>query len=379
VGHARIVGVPGPARELRCFVIERSTGVVRVAGEVTRASAGALFQALSGAEPHDGRVELAGITRVDAVGLAAVVAAARQLAARSVALHVDAPEVAAAVQRRLDRPIPAPPQERLRPSAILALIGEHTHAGWVGALGVLATARDATVDLVRIVLRRARMPRGALATQIVAMGTDGAGIISILAFLLGMILAIQGAAQLGEFGATSLVPDVVALSLVREFASMLTAILVIGRSGAAVTAELASMTVGQEVAALRTMGISPTSFLVTPRILSFMIIMPALTLLSMFVGLLGAVVTSVVVTGMTPKLFWMHVTDQLIIGDVWYGMFKAVVFAAATGVACCAIGLRTRGGAVEVGRSTTRAVVLSLFLFVVLDSLFSMTSGATLR
>lgn len=338
-----------------------------------------LYEKLCSATPEDGRVsvDLGGSDRVDAVTLAALVAASRSLHGRGVSLDIEgAPSVASRVTQQLERPLEeenaASPNEGSTPVAARS----GTEGAGVRILG--ETALDALRALVQVMLGRGGMPRGALTDQIVAMGADGTGIVALLAFLLGMILAFEGNAQLSALGAASLVPDVVAFSLVREFAPLLTAIVVIGRSGAAVASELATMTVDQEVAALRTMGIAPVSFLASPRILGMVLVQPALTLLASFVGMVGGLVTDLWVANASTVQFYDRAVASVGFDDVGYGLSKAVAFSAATSLASCAVGLNTRGAAAEVGTATTRAVVLSIFLLVVIDSVFAFTHDMVL-
>lgn len=358
--------------------VERTAAGVRLGAGADRTSAAQLYRLLCDAAPAGGRVilEVEPSVRVDAVMLAAIVAAGRGWLRQGVRLAVQgSPAAAAAVAHRLaaaDLAADAPSQPAL------ARVGQRAYVEWAGARALVASARDSLADLAAVIVRKRHMPRGAVSQQVLAVGTDGAGVVALLAFLLGMIMAFEAAGQLGPLGAMPLVADVVGLSLVREFAPLLTGIVVIGRSGAAVASELASMKVDQEVAALRTMGIRPTTFLVSARLLGIMIAEPILTLLAGFVGLFGAMLTSAWVAHIDPLQFYERLVASVSMSDVWYGMSKGLAFAAATGLASCAVGLHTRGSAAEVGRATTRAVVVSIFLLVVLDSIFAVTSDAVL-
>jgi len=203
------------------------------------------------------------------------------------------------------------------------------------------------------------------------------GIVALLAGLLGMILAFEAAAQLTPLGARLYVPDLVGISLVREFGPLLVGIVIIGRSGAAVAAELASMRAGEEVDALRTMGIDPIGFLIVPRFLGLLVIQPLLTLLANFVGLLGGIVVGVAAAHLDPLVFYQRLVTAVGFHDVLFGLIKSGAFACAIALAASAVGLRESGSAAEVGKSTTRAVVLGIFLLVVVDSIFSLYAGAT--
>ncbi len=359
--------------------VERTAAGVRLGAGAGRDTAAQLYELLCEADPVDRRVivDVAPNVRVDAVMLAALVAAGRGWQRRGVRLSVQGnPAASAAVAHRLARAADVAQPAASQPA--LARVGQRAYVEWAGVRALVASARDSLADLAAVIVRKRHMPRGAVAQQVLAVGTDGAGVVALLAFLLGMIMAFEAAAQLGALGAMPLVADVVGLSLVREFAPLLTGIVVIGRSGAAVASELASMKVDQEVAALRTMGIRPTTFLVSARLLGIMIAEPILTLLAGFVGIFGAMLTSAWVAHIDPLQFYERLVASVSMSDVWYGMSKGLAFAAATGLASCAVGLHTRGSAAEVGRATTRAVVVSIFLLVVLDSIFAVTSDAVL-
>lgn len=346
---------------------------VQIEGALDVAAADSIYHRLLAAQSRAGGVALVpNQPRTDAVALAAIVAAARTIIARGGTFTIEgAPELATTVDRRLQAG--ASRSERSKRSVATAAPPAPPDRATRRTL--FATAIDSVEDLIRVAFRRARMPRGAWSDQIVAMGVDGVAIVALLSALLGLILAFEAAEQLRELGATVFVAELVGLSLVREFAPLLTAIVVIGRSGAAVASELSSMSVNQEVDALRTMGISPTSFLVSPRVLALAVIQPVLTLLAMFVGLAASLITTRVVAGITPIQYYNQLVEAVVIGDIAYGLWKSLAFALATGLICSAVGLQTRGSGVAVGQATTRAVVLSIFMLVVIDSIFALTSG----
>lgn len=202
-------------------------------------------------------------------------------------------------------------------------------------------------------------------------GADGVPITLLIAFLIGLITAFQAAIQLKQFGADSLVADLVSLSLTRELAPLMTAIVVAGRSGAAIAAELGTMRVSEEIDALRTLGLCPYRFLVFPRVIALMIAVPVLTLMADFVGIAGGLLIAVTQLDVSYVGFLLSVREALDPWDVLGGVIKGLVFGAIVALAACERGLGTRGGAEGVGRSTTAAVVGTLFYLVVTDALFS--------
>jgi phospholipid/cholesterol/gamma-HCH transport system permease protein len=211
----------------------------------------------------------------------------------------------------------------------------------------------------------------ALPSLIARAGTDGIAVVILLDFLVGFVMAYQSTRQLQVYGANLYVADVVGLSVTRELAPLMTAIIVAGRSGAAYAAELASMCVTEEVDALRTMGFSPISYLVAPRAAALAIAAPVLTLLGDVAGVAGGLVVAAASLGISPHAFVAELRTVLVLSDVWTGLVKSAAFGIAIALIGCRQGLATRGSASAVGRSTTATVVSCLFAIVVIDTLFT--------
>lgn len=202
-------------------------------------------------------------------------------------------------------------------------------------------------------------------------GADGLPIVAVINFLVGLILGLQGAIQLHRFGADTFIANLVGLSVVRELAPLMTAIVVAGRSGAAYAAELGTMTVNEEVDALRTIGQDPQRFLVFPRVFALCAVVPLLAVLADLVGCLGGAFIAMTKLEITPQAYFGQLQRAIELSDVLTGLIKSVAFAALIGLVACQRGLATRGGAQGVGRSTTSAVVVVLFGLVVLDAVFT--------
>ncbi len=244
-------------------------------------------------------------------------------------------------------------------SRVLALLHD---AGRMWQLGSSALAR-----LVMVPLRGGKLRVEATAAQIVSAGNNSLALVALISVLIGMILALQSAYQLRQMGVTNLVAALVAVSMTRELAPLITAILVAGRVGSSITAELGTMKISQEIDALTVMGIDPVSLVVVPRMLSLVVALPALTIFAGLLGILGGCVIGVSVMGLGATSYLSDSVSALVQQDVWGGVFKAVLFGFIIGVVCCQQGLDTRGGADEVGRSTTRAVVRSIVLIIAAD------------
>ena len=196
-------------------------------------------------------------------------------------------------------------------------------------------------------------------------------IVVLINFLVGFVMAFQGAVQLKQFGANIFVADLVGLSVTRELGPLMTAIIVCGRSGAAFAAELGSMKVSEEIDALRTMGFGPMRYLVLPRALALMLVLPVLTLLADLVGMLGGLVVGLVSLDLSVAGYLTETEKALHVWDVFSGVIKSVVFALAIVLIACQQGLATTGGAEGVGRRTTASVVTTLFALILLDAGFT--------
>jgi phospholipid/cholesterol/gamma-HCH transport system permease protein len=190
-------------------------------------------------------------------------------------------------------------------------------------------------------------------------------------FFIGLIMALQSAYELQKFGAMNFVATAVALSVTRELGPLITAVIVIGRSGSAFAAELGTMKVTEEIDALETMAINPVSFLVAPKFVAMVLMLPCLTIWANFMGILGGSLFGVLQANFT---FWRYMVaslDALFLRDVTTGLIKSIMFGMTITAVGCHEGLATGGGAEQVGRSTTRAVVISIFLVILVDVVFT--------
>ena len=207
----------------------------------------------------------------------------------------------------------------------------------------------------------------AVIIQAVRAGYSSLPLVALICLLVGMIMALQSAYQLRQLGAMNLVPSLVAISITRELAPLLAAIVVAGRFGSAIAAELGTMKVSQEIDALTVMGIDPVSFLVVPRLTALIVTLPCLVVFADVVGILGGLTVAVGVLGAGAERYVSLTFDALVLEDVITGLVKSVAFAGIIGLVGCHQGLGTRGGAEEVGRATTASVVRSIVLIVGAD------------
>ena len=219
---------------------------------------------------------------------------------------------------------------------------------------------------------------GSAIEQVVRIGVNSIPIVTVICFFVGLILAMQAAYQLEQFGVTIYVANLVGVSMTREMGPMLTAIIITGRSGSAIAAEIGTMKVSEEIDALRTMGLNPVSFLVLPRLLAMLIALPCLTLLADFVGILGGVFIGVTALKISAIQYINQTAEALVFKDLFTGLVKSVFFGFIIATVGSYQGFGVYGGAEGVGRSTTASVVTSIFLIIIADLVFTAIFYSTL-
>jgi phospholipid/cholesterol/gamma-HCH transport system permease protein len=267
-----------------------------------------------------------------------------------------------------------PITEKPRPSGFVtfvSLLGKKTIDGWKEMLQVIAFGGQTAVTLLNIIRnpRYLRLPD--IARHIREIGIDAIPIISFMAFMISIVLAYQGVAQLRPYGGERFTVNLVTLSLLREMGVLLTSIMVAGRSGSAFAAEIGVMKAREEVDALQVIGIAPFGILVMPRMIALMITLPLLTFLADIMGLLGGSAISIALLDMNLTQYIHQVHEAARLKDFYVGLIKAPVFAFFIGTIGCMHGLRVSGSAESVGKETTASVVKSIFLVLMLDALFS--------
>lgn len=349
---------------------------LRVVGALTLAGGAQLWDGLQGAlgglpagVALD--VDLGGVRESDGGGAALLreALAAQRRAGRAVTLRAGPPELL----ERLGSLDPGPASGHAPPHRPSAL----EHVGGA-TLEIAALGRDllafvgAVVSATRHAFRRrGGMDWAELPRLLERHGVDSLPIVALISFLVGLTLAFQAARQLQLYGADIFVADLVAFSMAREMGPLMTAIVMAGRSGAGIAAELGTMAVNEEIDALRTLGLDPYRRLVVPRLIALTLAVPALSLVSVAVGVVGGWCIGQFYLGVTLPTWTSQTLGAVHLADVATGLVKAAAFGLTTGLVACQRGLSTHGGAEGVGRSTTSSVVAVLFLLVVLDSLLT--------
>lgn len=211
----------------------------------------------------------------------------------------------------------------------------------------------------------------AISRHIAETGIQALPIIGVMAVMIAVVIGYQGVAQLRPYGGEDLTINLVAVSVLREMAVLITAILVAGRSGSAFTAEIGVMQTREEVDALKVMGIEPMQVLVVPRVIALVITLPLLTLFADIMGLIGGAAISQFLLDVSPTQYLTRLPHVVSGSDLFVGLFKAPIFAFVIAIVGCMHGLRVSGSAESVGRETTQSVVKSIFLVLALDAFFS--------
>jgi len=264
----------------------------------------------------------------------------------------------------------APPAPATEPG-LVERIGHATIGLGEHARGLVAFVGESAVALAGCIAHPARMRWRPILFNIRTAGFDALPIVGLLTFLIGIVIAYQAITQLRKYGADVFVADLVGVSTVREFAPLITAIIVAGRSGSAYAAQIGTMSVTEEIDAMRTIGISPIELLVLPKVIALVIALPLLTFFADVLGIFGGMLMARGQLGMGFDAFLDRINDGVSVTSYLLGIGKAPVFAAIIAVVGCYQGFQTHGGADSVGRQTTRSVVQSIFLVIVADSLFS--------
>ncbi|MGG7518475.1 ABC transporter permease [Allorhizobium undicola] len=333
---------------------------------------------IEGSAPARTEIDLSGLTRLDTSG--AWIIRRMQLAAR------DGGRVTISggsdVMRELIAALPEQPplpeiRKDTRPLAqkILEPVGKGTIALWddiVAMSFVLGSAVRGTQSKEK----RGSASLASIVNQMDHMGVRAVPIITLMSFLIGAIIAQQGAFQLRYFGAEVFVVDLVGILQLREIGVLLTAIMIAGRSGSAITAEIGSMKMREEIDALKVIGLNPIGVLVLPRLVALVVVLPLLTIIANFAALYGAAIVSWVYSGITFQVFLSRLHEAVDFSTLMAGMIKAPFMAVIIAIVAAVEGMKVGGSAESLGQHVTAAVVKSIFVVILVDGLFAMFYGA---
>jgi len=260
---------------------------------------------------------------------------------------------------------------------LVARIGRNVVERMLSGIDLLRFIHEVAHSFGRLLRGRARFRRRELGLMMQACGADALPIVSVISLLVGTIVAFLGAIQLQAFGVQIFVADMVAIGMFREMGALMTAVIMAGRTGAAFAAQLGTMQVNEEIDALKTMGISPVDFLVLPRMMALLLVMPLLTMYSNVLGVLGGLLVGVGMLDLTTIAFYTEAAKALSLDDITVGLVKSIIFGGLIALAGCMNGMRCGRSASAVGEATTAAVVSAIVYIIIADSVVAIITTLT--
>jgi phospholipid/cholesterol/gamma-HCH transport system permease protein len=317
-------------------------------------------------------IDASGVTAMDTSGAWLLHRAIGAIEARGRAVRVQGlrPEFDALFRLVVAR-VPAARAPAAAAPGVLERVGRAAWDSVLGGFGLLVFVGECAVALARALAQPRRIRWRPILYNVQTAGFDALPITGTLSFLLGIVIAYQGAEQLRRVGANIYIADLVGLAMVRELSPLITAIIVAGRSGSAYTAQIGTMKVTEEVDALRTVGVGPLDQLVLPKLLALVLALPLLTVYTDVMGILGGMVMARAQLDVSFPTFLDRLDEAVTLKSYLLGVGKAPVFAAIIALVGCYQGFQVSGSAESVGRQTTVSVVQSIFLVILVDALFS--------
>jgi phospholipid/cholesterol/gamma-HCH transport system permease protein len=341
----------------------------RMAGSITIARAASTAREIA-AEPDPLTIDLSDVRNMDTVGAWVVYRTVRDRKAKVVGANDQAKSLLEQVAEA-DHPARVRPEERAGFIRVLRELGEWVAEAGVTLLGLLGFFGATLIGFANLIKRPKRFRVNAVVQRFDTVGVRALGIIGLMSFLIGIVIAQQGSVQLEQFGAEIYTINLIGRITVRELGTLMTAIMVAGRSGSAFAAQIGTMKITEEIDAMRTIGVSPVEALVIPRLISAVVMMPLLAFWAMLTDLIGGGIFVWLSLGIPPITYVQRLQEVIPITDLWIGLIKAPVFGFIIALAGCFQGMLVEGNSEEVGSRTTTAVVQSIFLVIVLDAVFA--------
>lgn len=343
---------------------------VRIGGPLVVSSVGQIDGGLRAVEGPVARLDLSQVSEIDTVGAWVAWRLARDSGAEIVGASTKAARLIAAVRgSKGDTAIT--PERHPVAQRVAGTVGEYVDGVGKGVIGFLGFTGAMLVAIGHLIANPSEFRGKALVRQMELVGVSALPIIGLMSFLVGIVIAQQGAVQLEQFGAEIYTINLTGRLSFRELGVLMTAIMVAGRSGSAFAAQIGTMKLTEEVDAMRTIGVSPAEALVIPRVLACTFMMILLGFYAALMSILGGAFISTMTLDIPFMTFLLRIQEVVPIHDLWVGLLKAPVFGAIVALSGCYQGMRVQGNSEEVGLRTTIAVVQAIFAVIVLDAFFA--------
>ncbi len=347
------------------------TLTLALAGALVVGNAALVDQALRDFTRAIARIDLAGLAEIDTVGAWLVHRTAAEHEARIVGAGPQAARLIAALGMGAAAPHDDAPAPATGFAQLLDGVGTTVLGAWHASLAVLGFLGEMILAYGHVARHPRRIRATALVRQLELVGVDALAIIGLMSFLIGIVIAQQGAVQLQQFGAEIFTVNLTGRLALRELGVLMTAIMVAGRSGSAFAAQIGTMKLTEEVDAMRTIGVSPMEALVLPRVTAAVVMLPLLGFYASLCAIIGGAFISAFTLDIPFLSFVARVHEVVPLRDMWVGVIKGPVFGMIIGVTGCYQGMQVAGNSEEVGLRTTLAVVQAIFAVIVLDAFFA--------
>jgi len=318
-------------------------------------------------------IELSGVTDMDSAGVAVIETLKNNFLKKGITVEI---EGASDKIKKVLEIFSIPPKDkkhRRKRKNLFESTGQKVYSFFTETLlDFIYLTADLFYWTIADLFQKKTSRKGEFVNQAVNIGVNAVPIVGLISFLIGLVLALQSSAQLRQFGANIFIVDLVVISMTAEMGPLITAIMIAGRSGSAIASETATMTVTEEVDALKTMGLNPLRYIIIPKMHASIFTLPFLTIFANILGILGGMVVAYLYLDISFPVFYNRMTQALYFKDIFTGFIKSLVFAGLIVETGAFFGLRVRGGSVGVGRYTTKAVVASIFLVILADSVLGL-------
>ncbi|MGZ3171714.1 MAG: MlaE family lipid ABC transporter permease subunit [Croceibacterium sp.] len=359
-------------REWAAFSLEEAGGrkTIVVTGPLLISTIGALDRELRALQDEVDTIDISKAGKVDTVGAWTVLRFSREHDAKITGASKQAQRLLQAVEEAENTAVIEPPRSRLS-LRVPETVGRYVIEFGQESRAMIGFAGHIIVSSFTLMLHPSRLRTKAVVRQFELVGVSALGIVGLMSFLIGIVIAQQGAAQLEQFGAEIYTINLTGRLSMRELGVLMTSIMVAGRSGSSFAAQLGTMKLTEEVDAMRTIGVSPMEALVLPRVMAAVLMMPLLGFYSAVLAIIGGASIAALTLNIPFITFLRRIQEVVPLYDVWVGLVKAPVFGMIIALTGCYQGMQVKGDSEQVGLRTTLAVVQAIFLVIVLDAFFA--------